>query len=331
MPTIDLGAIIEVCLMLIVVYTVGFLCWNRCFCCSKSKKDAKKGGKDKKKNKGDDFTADVKVKLEDKNDIKIEHLTQRKDMSTAYFLCLTGGLIGAHHFYLDRPAHGVAALVTLNFCFVGFIFDLVFMLLYVRTANSRTAPVAKHGGAIWRLLSRAPFCVVLWVCVFAVCFHGIPKTFDAIGLIDLVACRAGTDTNPYVVLGMKPGGTQKDLQSATIRMQSEVQSKCGNGRATTKQKKRECKEMREEIHRSIQFVAGEITKSTQTLDHEAGMQRLIDEAGEDWSNIWDRASEEVPERAAKLMNSVQVWLVVSSQDAEADASSESASSENSDL
>lgn len=51
-------------------------------------------------------------------------LTSDKKKSTAFWLCLFGGLFGLHYFYVGRFGRGVLAALTLNFFFFGWVSDL---------------------------------------------------------------------------------------------------------------------------------------------------------------------------------------------------------------
>lgn len=63
-----------------------------------------------------------------------------------------GGLLGLHHYYLGRTAHGLLATCTLNFLGVGWIVDACFMASYLQAAMreggvvgpSRTGDVLLH-------------------------------------------------------------------------------------------------------------------------------------------------------------------------------------------
>lgn len=51
-------------------------------------------------------------------------VTSDKSKWTAFFLCLFFGTIGAHYFYVGRTGRGILAFFTLNFFFIGWLFDL---------------------------------------------------------------------------------------------------------------------------------------------------------------------------------------------------------------
>jgi len=51
--------------------------------------------------------------------------TSDKSKKTALMVCLFGGLIGLHYFYVGRIKTGLVRLITLNFIGIGWIIDLV--------------------------------------------------------------------------------------------------------------------------------------------------------------------------------------------------------------
>lgn len=52
-------------------------------------------------------------------------ITSNKSKKIAFVLCLFGGLIGLHHFYVGNILKGILYLFTLGLFGVGFIIDLV--------------------------------------------------------------------------------------------------------------------------------------------------------------------------------------------------------------
>jgi len=55
--------------------------------------------------------------------------TSDKSKKTALLVCLFGGLIGLHYFYVGRIVAGLVRLITLNFIGIGWIIDLVTIAL----------------------------------------------------------------------------------------------------------------------------------------------------------------------------------------------------------
>ncbi|XP_069102878.1 uncharacterized protein [Argopecten irradians] len=62
----------------------------------------------------------------------------QKSATVAYVLAFSLGMFGAHHFYLGRPLFGVAYLLTLGLCGVGYIVDLFRIGSLVEEANDFT-------------------------------------------------------------------------------------------------------------------------------------------------------------------------------------------------
>lgn len=137
--------------------------------------------------------------------LSVSHLIQKKELCTTYLICICGGVFGAHHFYLDRPVHGVVCLWTLNFCMFGWCFDLLMVPVYVRRHNQRAATVAPSDGscrsASWRLVLTY---VVGIVALMAALVH-LPRTLHDLGVMDIDMKMAGTEENPYVLLGVERG------------------------------------------------------------------------------------------------------------------------------
>ena len=56
-------------------------------------------------------------------------VTSDKKKWTAFFLCLFFGWCGIHYFYVGRIVRGLIAVFTLNFLFLGWVIDLINILL----------------------------------------------------------------------------------------------------------------------------------------------------------------------------------------------------------
>jgi restriction system protein len=55
--------------------------------------------------------------------------TSDKNKKTAFFLCLFGGFLGLHRFYVGRILTGILWLVTLGFLGIGWLIDLLVIAL----------------------------------------------------------------------------------------------------------------------------------------------------------------------------------------------------------
>lgn len=57
--------------------------------------------------------------------MKYVSVTSDKSKRKAFKLCLCGGIIGLHDFYLGRYISGIVKMFTLNFCLLGWIVDMI--------------------------------------------------------------------------------------------------------------------------------------------------------------------------------------------------------------
>jgi len=55
--------------------------------------------------------------------------TSDKSKKVAFFLCLFGGFVGLHHFYVGRITTGLVYLFTLGLFGIGWAFDLLLIVL----------------------------------------------------------------------------------------------------------------------------------------------------------------------------------------------------------
>jgi restriction system protein len=51
--------------------------------------------------------------------------TSDKDKGKAFRLCLLGGIIGLHYYYVGRIKDGLIRTITLNFFVIGWIIDII--------------------------------------------------------------------------------------------------------------------------------------------------------------------------------------------------------------
>jgi restriction system protein len=56
---------------------------------------------------------------------KYQSSTSDKDKGLAFKLCLFGGFIGLHYYYVGRIIDGLIRTVTLNFVGIGWIIDII--------------------------------------------------------------------------------------------------------------------------------------------------------------------------------------------------------------
>lgn len=151
--------------------------------------------------------------------VDAKHLEPEKSVSTAYFLWAYLGIVGAHHFYLDRIVHGLAATWSLNFLGCGWMIDFYLVPYYCRSFNSsRCAPQAPHDRSCRRLWCRLVMVVVGYlVLTFGIIF-GVPELCDRLGFVDLARAAAQTDANPYDILGLSKGDGLGEAKRAYKQM-----------------------------------------------------------------------------------------------------------------
>ena len=52
-------------------------------------------------------------------------ITSDKSKKTTLIICAIGGMFGVHDFYLGKIGSGLIKLFTINFCYFGWIIDLI--------------------------------------------------------------------------------------------------------------------------------------------------------------------------------------------------------------
>lgn len=190
-PAAGLVAIVIV----LLVFGMGCACCltvlrGMCVCmCCRSSTPASQGGDE--------------VSVEGQNEkVKVLHLQRSKELSTAYLLWWTAGLVGAHHFYLERLVHGALSLWTLNFLFCGWIIDGCLLPAYVYRHNRQVARMALSDGSCSRFWSRMPFGLVVVIISMVVVYLKAPGALHSAGVIDIERWAAETSKNPYLLLGL---------------------------------------------------------------------------------------------------------------------------------
>lgn len=226
------------------------------------------------------------VKVGDKDKL-VTHLLQKKEVGTAYLLWANAGLVGAHHFYLDRVVHGVLSLGSLNFLFCGWVLDALLIPVYVRSFNSRTAGVARHDASCRHICSRLPVVFILWSVVFYLVVAKTPRFMHELGLVDLDRAIAKTKENPYTLLGVQPD-TEMNHVYAAYRDKQKHESKmlmCD----------RKCKENLAEYKKAYNYISGgwkeqvedskAKRKKRRRKDTEESEDEAHNQAWSDWSEF----------------------------------------------
>lgn len=65
-------------------------------------------------------------------------ITSDKNKSTALILCIFGGFLGLHQFYVGNIKKGLIYMFTMGFFGVGWFFDIIWILLGVFKDNTGT-------------------------------------------------------------------------------------------------------------------------------------------------------------------------------------------------
>lgn len=61
--------------------------------------------------------------------VNYQTMTSDKDKHMALLLCIFGGFLGLHQFYVGKIAIGLLYMFTLGFFFIGWISDIIKILL----------------------------------------------------------------------------------------------------------------------------------------------------------------------------------------------------------
>mmetsp|Transcript_66177 Transcript_66177/g.123526 ORF Transcript_66177/g.123526 Transcript_66177/m.123526 type:complete len:306 (+) Transcript_66177:92-1009(+) len=160
--------------------------------------------------------------------VQPEEVQSRKRRDTAYALFFCGGLVGIHHYYLDRPIHGLFATWTLNFCGIGAIVDFFRIPKYVDSFNQkRTPPLGPTEPEIYQppeplLYDRShrkvfihfPLLVVLFIGTIVPAILFTPALLQRCGIVDIDRLAAQTQKNPYDILELGGGATLSEAKAA---------------------------------------------------------------------------------------------------------------------
>lgn len=206
---------------------------------------------------------------------ELGQLQCRKRLSTSYLLWFALGIVGAHHFYLERLVHGLVACWTMNFMGFGWLVDAVLMRYYVRGFNSRrAAPEAPKDTSRRRLLCRLPALVVGCILAFLVFFVYTPCLLHRSGIVDIDRIAAQTEVNPYDLLAIPRGADLSEAKSAyrkaSLRWHPDRNIGCG----------RECELKMSEITRAF-----DVIKKRQAPSPDRTWQQWLEDTGSDWQHV----------------------------------------------
>mmetsp|Transcript_42318 Transcript_42318/g.116723 ORF Transcript_42318/g.116723 Transcript_42318/m.116723 type:complete len:310 (+) Transcript_42318:92-1021(+) len=174
-------------------------CCSCCSCCHRSKKE-------EQVNRIEHVTVDGKQ-------CPIEGLRRKKSVTITFMLWYCAGLVGAHHFFLDRIVHGFLCVFTLNFFFVGYFSDLLLIPYYVKKYNEQTSHVALQERSTTGFFCRVALVwVVVFVCTCVFVFLA-PGALENVGIIDFHVERSGLNKNPYDIVGVPRGTPFQDVKT----------------------------------------------------------------------------------------------------------------------
>lgn len=231
---------------------------------------------------------------------EVEQLQPKKRLFSAYSLLFSGGIVGAHHFYLERLVHGLLASWSCNFLFIGWLVDLFMMPSYVRAFNSkRTDPSAPHDGSKRTLACKLPLMSVTVVAALILIGMGTPWFLHRVGLVDIDRLAAQTEINPYDLLELSRGASLAEAKTAyrkhSLKWHPDRNQGCG----------KECDDKMSEITKAFDLIK---KRRAPTAPDKTYEDRLKD-IGRDWWYVFevlgskykqDEAAKKAPEKKQRL-------------------------------
>ncbi|CAE7527180.1 unnamed protein product [Symbiodinium natans] len=252
-----------------------------------------------------------KVKV-DGREVSAAHLIQTKDARTAYFLWLTMGLVGAHHFYADRLLHGVLAACSGNFFGVGWFLDFFLIPTYVAAINRQVPPeVARPDNSCGRLTCRLPVIVTTIIVVFLAFIFRFPAILHGTGVVDLEQRMAGTAGNPYVILEVERDLPQEDIRKAYSSQLKEVEGSkdCQTANKACKAKKQNLKKAAEFILHGPPQSDEPQKEKTEKKARRKPREKNDDDAWADWGDYlraeWDAVGQEIKEGSSQFAKNLE--------------------------
>jgi len=217
----------------------------------------------------------------------------RKRLISCYILLFCGGIVGAHHFYLERLCHGLIAVWTGNFFLFGWLLDAILMPSYLRSYNSRRAdPEVSLDTSARRLLIRLPclFFGVLGTLVGVALY--LPAALHYTGVVDIDRLAAQTERNPYDVLEIKQAATLQEAKSAyrklSLKWHPDRNHGCG----------KKCDDMMSEITKAFEL----IKKRRAPVREDLTWKDWLQAKGEDWwfvLEIWSKKDDTADQGSSK--------------------------------
>jgi len=205
-----------------------------------------------------------------------DQLQPKKSVVTCYILWLIAGPVGAHHYYLGRLVHGIIATWTMNFCFVGWMWDMFLIPCYVRSFNKGlTHSQAPYDGSKRGLCIRLPMTLFSIVMIILGLLCYTPTVLHKFGTVDLDRIAAQTQTNPYETLGVSRGATLHDAKSAyrkaSLKWHPDRNVGCG----------KECEDKMSEITKAFELIKNRAGQGSSGRTWEDKFRDL----GKDWQSL----------------------------------------------
>mmetsp|Transcript_13515 Transcript_13515/g.31800 ORF Transcript_13515/g.31800 Transcript_13515/m.31800 type:complete len:329 (+) Transcript_13515:97-1083(+) len=284
---------------LLIVIAVGVLwCWSCCTCfCGTSKEQVPPAV-------AGSPAGTIKVVKYGNKDVKVEHLRTQKSFYVALFLWFFGGLVGAHHFYLERLVHGMFTLFTANFCGIGWCVDVCALPTYVFACNRGTSPFAQPSRGLRRSIWL--WILLVFIIIFdCICIAKAPRVVHKAGLLDLDARLAGTQPeNPYDLFGV-PRGTTLTRPEVRVTYEAKVKEIVGDNRRCDD----ECKQRKQQLDKARDFLTGDWRdKRRQEVAGEERRSRKQQQPKRDRSDpLWEDCEYEWAEVTHMVVELVSAW------------------------
>eukprot|EP00929_Paragymnodinium_shiwhaense_P015561 TRINITY_DN123670_c0_g1_i1.p1 TRINITY_DN123670_c0_g1~~TRINITY_DN123670_c0_g1_i1.p1 ORF type:complete len:289 (-),score=62.78 TRINITY_DN123670_c0_g1_i1:79-945(-) len=209
------------------------------------------------------------------DEVTLQEMQPRKQLSIAYGLWFCFGFLGAHHFYLERVGHGIAALWSLNFLGFGWLLDGYCLPGYVRRQNGgRCDAKAPSDGFSKYIFFLVPSLLIAVVMTPICGIVFLPQALHLAGYVDIDRITAQTEVNPYELLGLGRHATLAEAKAA-FRSKSKEWHPDKNPDCLN------CHEMQAELSKAFDA----IKKRQAPLPEDNTWKKRLSNIGADWKVI----------------------------------------------